>query len=304
LAVNSCAPKPADFRLPLRNQLGKNMKTNHCSKYCMLPIRDSFARAFTLIELLVVIGIIAILAALLLPALSKAKATAQSIPCLNNLKQLQLGYHIYVHDNDDRLPPDYVNSVNGVQQSLKGSWVLGTATHDTNTANIEAGVLFPDVGQASVYHCPADKSTVTGQSSLRRFRSYALSGWACTLGEESTYGIVWDENLPGQLNRTRLSAFPGNSLSTVFAFIDEHEKAIDDGLFAISNPFFHPGEDNDFWLDLPTDRHNQGCNLSFLDGHAEHWRWKAPKVFRNYMVPPASNLDKEDLHRLQASLPK
>jgi len=271
----------------------------------MPPIPQSIGRAFTLIELLVVTAIIAILASLLLSALSKAKATALSISCLNNLKQLQLGYHLYVHDNDDRLPPDFVDRPRGVQQSLKGSWVLGNAQRDTNTANIEAGVMFRDVGQTSVYHCPADKTTVIGQSGLRRFRTYALTGWASTIGLESAYGMVWDETLPGQVNRTRISAFPGNSLSTLFAFIDEHDKAIDDGLFAIANPSIPPpGGSTDLWTDLPTDRHNRGCNLSFLDGHAEHWRWKAPKLFRGYGVPSVNNLDKADLQRLQACLPK
>ena len=92
----------------------------------------------------------------------------------------------------------------------------------------------------------------------------------------------------------------------MFAFIDENEKAIDDGLFAISNRFMPPQDGNsDTWADLPTDRHNQGCNLSFLDGHAERWRWKAPKVFRGtYHMPPVNKLDLEDLHRLQSCLPR
>src|SRR5437867_3564956 len=117
--------------------------------------------------------------------------------------------------------------------------------------------------------------------------------------------MVWDANdLPGYLNRNRLSACAGNSLSTLVAFIDEHEKAVDDGLFAIANPSVEPPSNPDTWADLPTDRHNQCCNLSFLDGHAERWRWKAPKAFRGYQVSPANKFDKEDLHRLQACLPK
>ena len=258
----------------------KTTRSERSIHVCSHPVQDecSARKAFTLIELLVVIAIIAILASLLLPALARAKAKAQGIKCLGNLKQLQLCWQMYPDDNGDRLPPQ--KSSPGLSGILD-SWVLGDAQLDLTSSNIEHGVLFPYNRSTAIYHCPADKSTVTGHKGLLRTRSYSLNWY---LGSDPK---VWYD--PGIKLRSSEIVKPGPS--QVYAFIDEDDLSINDGTFWCP-------EQLKMWGDLPADRHALGCNLSFADGHADFQRWRWAKHSARRQASPVNAADKQDLQWL------
>ena len=209
---------------------------------------------------------------------------------------------MYVDDNSDRLPPNRGLVVAlGDTENLTGSWVVGNAQRDTNTVKIQAGVLFPFVRSAPVYHCPADKSTVPGVPSLGRTRSYSLNMWLNASYTGNGYDWTPD-NYPW--SQVKLSTMHNPSPFGVFGFLDEQEQSISAGIFTIEEPARVISDDgNNAWWSLPADRHKQGCNLSFLDGHVEHWRWKAPKVYKPGYPDANPGGDLEDHRKLQEYVP-
>src|SRR5258708_18491112 len=154
-----------------------------------LIAEDSKASGFTLIELLVVITIIAILAALLLPALTRAKQKAQSIFCLNNTKQLMTATLMYTGDNNEKLPP------NGDDDNDGTFWVGGNMTFPADARNTSFltdsryAVLAPYTGPAvGIYKCPGDKSTtLAGTTMVPRVRTYSMNAAVGTLGGSNRY---------------------------------------------------------------------------------------------------------------------
>ena len=243
-------------------------------------LRKAFG--FTLIELLVVIAIIAILAGMLLPALSKAKSKALTIKCISNLKQLQLAWAMYADDHEDVMPPNKWGAQNGAV-SLQGSWILGNAKNDLTDENIRAGILFKYNQAVGIYKCPADKSKVEKHQEIPRLRSVAINSWLNGTERPDLKDSRFVKQ--SQIMRTSL----------VFAFIDELEERIDDGHFGLSAPGL------DRFLNIPADRHAQGANLSFLDGHADRYAWRAPKTLES--LDASKSPEREDLHRLQTGIP-
>lgn len=244
----------------------------------VMQAKDSHS-GFTLIELLVVIAIIAILAALLLPTLARAKEKGRQIACLNNIKQLQIAWHSYLDDNDNWLPQNRTDGNSAAAAALSNSWVIGNAPRSTSLPDIQNGTIFRYTPNVGVYHCPTDRSTIIGSSQLR-LRSYAMD--CCLSGNAPVYV-------------RRMIQIPSPVL--VFVFIDEHQDTIDDGFFGVQ---WAPSTS---WVNLPSDRHTRGANLSFADGHCLRYRWKVPKPASLANQPASGPDDLADLRRLQDGLP-
>lgn len=272
-------------------------ETSKEKKLHVVPSRLRGESGFTLVELGVVMVIIGVLASLMSTAFNSTKAKARQMSCLNNLRQLQVSWFIYTHDNDDHLPlnktvSSALNSKYFGRRNSTNSWVAGNPKEDTTTENLTRGTLFPYVKTTSTYRCPADRSTVLSRKDVLRTRSYAMSAYLA--GDA--------EGVDGRV-KMRYSELINPSPDKIFVFIEEHEASAWNGAFAVI-PSKGMALNSDNWLSAPSDRHNQGCNLSFADGHVEYWRWYAPKTYNGALRGTSGVRDAMDLKRIQESTPK
>ncbi len=265
--------------------------------------RRIFARGgFTLIELLVVIGIIAILAALLLPVLAKAKAKAQETACISNQKQLVVAWLLYADDFNQKV---VINANNVAQAAGTIGWVDDIMQWDFppspswpqnyDLTYLQNALLGPYCGkQVGIYHCPGDTYNGVKGSRVRSYSMNSQMGSAvvATVSGGSQAGVVNQYGAPNNwkiFNKvTDLTApMPVNA----WVFIEEHPDSINDGLFRVNlqGVAADGTGGTTTWNDYPANNHGDLGVLAFADGHAVIHKWSDPVLFPNPVTHVKNN---------------
>jgi prepilin-type N-terminal cleavage/methylation domain-containing protein/prepilin-type processing-associated H-X9-DG protein len=252
-------------------RLARTATAGHCRR-----------KAFTLIELLVVIAIIAILMAILMPALNRVREQGKRVSCLNNLRQLTAAWIMYTDENNDRIP--------SANPGGAGGWTRYDSSAVTEQQRIDAvrsGLLFRYGPNHKMYKCPAG---------IR--------------GEVVTYSMpdVMNgyEGIPGTTTLMIRKRGQVKNQSERMAFLDEGR---------LSSNSWTLWYDQERWWDQITARHGDGTNIGFVDGHSDYWKWKDPRTLKvckadfNWWQGTGRNSTadsvqpgNEDLHRVQRAV--
>jgi prepilin-type N-terminal cleavage/methylation domain-containing protein/prepilin-type processing-associated H-X9-DG protein len=267
--------------------------------------QNSSVHGFTLIELLVVIAIIAILAAMLLPALTRAKARAQGAACMNNTRQIMLAWHIYADDNNDVLPPNDYPEGGGPSTSYR-NWVADSMINANECTNLgllvntysigpvvfQDTLLTPYLPNGAVYRCPADTSTqkyTSTPSSTPRVRSMSMNQAVGTVYNAPIAGYPMGSAVPGlwlmgEANTPgaptwhtygKMGSITSPSPADLWVLIDEHPDSINDPGLAVECQLTGASAE---LIDIPASYHNGAAGIAFADGHSEIHKWLDPRT--------------------------
>jgi prepilin-type N-terminal cleavage/methylation domain-containing protein len=255
-------------------------------------------RAFTLIELLVVIAIVCVMACILLPAVSKAKMSAQRTVCLSNLQQLNLGCKIYSDDNGGQLVASW--PLGPVKDTANpycwcpgwastapqmADYGLGSQYSCTNIDALKLGKIWPYINSAEVYRCPADDREL---DSLPVVRSYSMNSWlnGRSQGDPTGYSTSATPNKDQTLTLT-LFRREGQVLhpEQIWRLIEEDGSSINDGMFVLDMSRVNRVNDQ------PAARHGTAYGLTFMDGHGENIAFRAPASNWNQRGPDGGDPD-------------
>jgi len=240
--------------------------------------RSYSRQGFSLIELLIVVAVIAIVAGLLLPALSQARRQARRSQCLNNQRQLLLTWHLYNGDNRELAvanghgPVGSSIALSSAMNEVSSTtfWVPGddhfyypAFTNAQWLTDPKSAMFAPYLRSAAIYKCPEDRSSikVPGVGKFPHVRSYSMNayvGWAVNPDELDRHYRVF----------TTTADMVGPSPANIFVFQDVHPDNICFPAFVVRMP----GELEQFFH-YPSSLHTGRGVVAFADGHAETHRW-------------------------------